>query len=294
MPDRTHNRIRIDPTDATLGAVVHGVDLGAPLGNEAFAEIHAAWLAHAVLVFPGQFLDDESHKAFSRRFGRLERVITRREESTEVISNLSNVRKDGSLIEPDGSRALFLKGNSYWHTDSSFKRVPAKASLLSARKVPGAGGETEFADMRAAWDRLDPEMQTRLDGKVAVHSYRYSQGKVGGLDVLSEDELGNLPPVEHPVVRTHPETGRKNLYLGRHASHIVNEDEAASRVLLEGLCQEACRPPRVFSHRWQAGDLVMWDNRCVLHRGRPYPPDQPREMRRTTVAGDVADNEWAV
>ena len=290
MPESIH----VEPLDATLGAVVRGVDLKAPFGDEAFEEVHAAWLRHAVLVFPGQFLDDESHKAFSRRFGRLERVITRREESTEVISNLSNVHKDGSLIEPDGSRALFLKGNSYWHTDSSFKRVPAKASLLSARRVPAEGGETEFADMRAAWDRLDPETRARLDGKAALHSYRYSQGKVGGLDVLSDTELDDLPPVEHPVVRTHPETGRRNLYIGRHASHIVGEDVAASRELLEGLCEEACRPPRVFSHRWKAGDLVMWDNRCVLHRGRPYPPDQPREMRRTTVAGDVADNEWAV
>ena len=286
--------IHVEPQDATLGAVVRGVDLNAPFGDEAFEEIHAAWLRHAVLVFPGQRLDDESHKAFSRWFGRLERVITRREDSTEVISNLSNVRKDGTLIEPDGSRALFLKGNSYWHTDSSFKRVPAKASLLFARQVPTEGGETEFADMRAAWDRLDPKTQARLDGKVALHSYRYSQGKVGGLDVMSEAELDDLPPVEHPVVRIHPETGRKSLYIGRHASHIVGEDVAASRELLEGLCEEACRPPRVFSHRWKAGDLVMWDNRCVLHRGRPYPPDQPREMRRTTIAGDVADNEWAI
>ena len=288
------NSIRVEPLDATLGATVRGVDLKEPFGDEAFRNIHTAWLAHAVLVFPGQFLDDESHEAFSRRFGRLERVITRREESTEVISNLSNVREDGSLIEPDGSRALYLKGNSYWHTDSSFKRVPAKASLLSARQVPTEGGETEFADMRAAWDRLDPETQARLDGNVAVHSYRYSQGKVGGLDTLSGAELSNLPPVEHSVVRTHPETGRKSLYIGRHASHILGEAVEESRELLQTLCEEACQPPRVFSHRWQAGDLVMWDNRCVLHRGRPYPPDQSRAMRRTTVAGDVADNEWAV
>ena len=286
--------VRVEPLDSTLGATVRGVALGPALGGEEFEAIHAAWLEHAVLVFPGQFLDDESHQAFSLRFGRLERVITRREGSTEVFSNLSNVRGDGSLIPPDGSRALFLKGNSYWHTDSSFKRAPAKASLLSARQVPTEGGETEFADMRAAWDRLDHETRALLEGKTALHSYRYSQGKVGGLDVLSEADLDRLPPVEHPVVRVHPETGRKSLYIGRHASHIVGEDVAASRELLETLCEEACRPPRVFSHRWAAGDLVMWDNRCVLHRGRPYPPDQPREMRRTTVAGEVADNEWAV
>ena len=286
--------VRVEPLDATLGAVVTGVDLGGPLDDEAFGDIHSAWLEHAVLVFPEQFLDEESHKDFSRRFGGLERMFDLRGEGTEFFARLSNVRPDGSLIEPEGSQALYLKGNSYWHTDSSFKRVPAKASLLSAQQVPSEGGETEFADMRAAWDRLDPGMQARLEGKAAVHSYHYSQGRVGGMDVMSKSDLDNLPPVEHPVVRTHPETGRKSLYIGRHASHIVDEDFEASRDLLETLCEEACRPPRVIAHRWTAGDLVMWDNRCVLHRGRSYPPDQAREMRRTTVAGDAADNEWAI
>lgn len=286
--------IQVEPIDATLGAVVRGVDLNQPLDDESFGEIHAAWLEHAVLVFPGQHLDDESHEAFSRRFGRLERVINRSRGNSDTISNLSNVRKDGSLAKPASNLYLFHKGNSYWHTDSSFKRVPAKASLLSARQVPSEGGETEFADMRAAWDELDAKLQARLEDRIAEHSYRYSQGKVGGLDVLSKEELDALPPVEHPVVRTHPETGRKNLYIGRHASHILGEDVAESRALLENLCEEACRPPRVFTHHWQVGDLVMWDNRCVLHRGRPYPADQPRQMRRTTVAGEAADNEWAV
>ena len=288
------NRIRVEPLDATLGATVHGVSLGTPLGEETFEEVRAAWLEHAVLVFPGQFLDEESHKEFSQRFGGLERTFNLRGKETEVFAKLSNVRADGSLVKPEGSHALFLKGNSYWHTDSSFKRVPAKASLLSAQQVPDEGGETEFADMRAAWDRLGPRVQARLEGKMALHSYHYSQGKVGGLDVLQNDDLDALPPVEHPVVRTHPETGRKVLYIGRHASHIVGEDVEESRELLETLCEDACRPPRVFAHRWMAGDLVMWDNRCVLHRGRPYPSDQPREMRRTTVAGEGANNDWAV
>ena len=286
--------VRVEPMDATLGATVRGVELHAPLRDEEFEEIRAAWLEHAVLVFPGQFLDEESHKAFSRRFGRLERMFDLRGKGTNYFANLSNVREDGSLIEPKGSHALYLKGNSYWHTDSSFKRVPAKASVLYALRVPNEGGETEFADMRAAWDRLEPEMQDRLEGTVAVHSFHYSQGKVGGLDVMSKTDLDNLPPVEHPVVTTHPETGRKNLYIGRHASHILGEEVEESRELLESLCEDACRPPRMFAHRWEVGDLVMWDNRCVLHRGRPYPSDQAREMRRTTVAGDVEGNEWAM
>ena len=286
--------VHVEPMDATLGATVRGVELGAPLDAEVFEAIRGAWLEHAVLVFPGQFLDEESHTAFSLRFGQLERMFSLRGEGTELFANLSNVRKDGSLIEADGSQALYLKGNSYWHTDSSFKRIPAKASLLSAQQVPNEGGETEFADMRAAWDRLDSDLKSRLEGKVAVHSYHYSQGRVGGLDVMSETDLDNLPPVEHPIVKSHPETGRKSLFIGRHASHIVGEDVAASRELLESLCDESCRPPRVFSHRWEAGDLVMWDNRCVLHRGRPYPADQAREMRRTTVAGESTANEWAL
>ena len=286
--------IQVEPLDATLGAIVRGIALAEPLSEEVFEEVHSAWLAHAVLVFPGQFLDEESHKEVSRRFGRLERMFDLRGEGTEFFANLTNVRADGSLIQPDGSRSLYLKGNSYWHTDSSFKRVPAKASLLFAERVPSEGGETEFADMRSAWERLEPAMQTRLDGKVAVHSYHFSQGNVGGMDVMSDDDLGNLPPVEHPVVQTHPGTGRRSLFIGRHASHILGEDVEESREFLRALCDEACRPPRVFAHRWTAGDLVMWDNRCVLHRGRPSPPDQARVMRRTTVAGDAPDNEWAI
>ena len=159
--------------------------------------------------------------------------------------------------------------------------------------MPETGGETAFADMRAAYDALEPAMQEWLADKIAVHSYAYSQGKVGGTRRDQRDEWEALPPVEQPVIRTHPATGRRNLYIGRHASHIVGEDERESRRLLERLCEDACRPPRVLVHRWAVGDLVMWDNRCVLHRGLGYPADQPRRMVRTTIAGDSNDaNEW--
>ena len=283
----------ITPTEATLGAVVGNVRLNA-LDDAAFAAIKEAWHAHGVLIFPGQHLSEEEQVAFSRRIGPLERSLTKTHTKHDpAIIHLSNVKKDGSLWEARSDTGLMLKGNNYWHTDSSYKRIPAKASLLVAKVVPKTGGETAFADMRAAYDALDPAMQEWLADKIAVHSYAYSQGKVGGTSALTEDEWDALPPVEQPVIRTHPATGRRNLYIGRHASHIVGEDPGESRQLLERLCVEACQAPRIHVHKWAVGDLVMWDNRCVLHRGLGHPPDQPRRMVRTTVAGDSDEaNEW--
>ena len=283
----------ITPTDATLGAAVTGVRLDA-LDDAAFAVIEAAWHAHAVLVFPDQHLSDEAQVAFSARFGPLERSLTASHYDTDpAIIHLSNVRKNGSLIAADSAHGLLLKGNNYWHTDSSYKRIPAKGSALAAKIVPQTGGETAFADMRAAYDALDPAMQDWLADKTAIHSYGYSQGKVGGASGLTREEWDALPPVEQPVIRTHPATGRRNLYIGRHASHMVGEDRDESRRLLERLCEEACRPPRIYTHRWAVGDLVLWDNRCVLHRGLGWPADQPRHMVRTTIAGDSdGANEW--
>ena len=283
----------IMPTDATLGAVVSNVRLNA-LDDDTFAAIEEAWHNHAVLVFPDQHLTEEEQVAFSRRFGPLERSLTKTHTKGDpAIIHLSNVKKDGTLWGAQSDTGLMLKGNNYWHTDSSYKRIPAKASLLSAKIVPKTGGETAFADMRAAYDALDRDMQDWLEDKIAVHSYAYSQGKVGGTGALTQDEWDALPAVEQPVIRTHPTTGRRNLYVGRHASHIVGEDPDESRALLEKLCIDACRPPRIHIHRWRVGDLVIWDNRCVLHRGLGHPPDQPRRMVRTTVAGDSNDaNEW--
>ena len=284
----------ITPTDATLGATVSGVRLDA-LDDKTFAAIEAAWHAHAVLVFPGQNLSEEAQVAFSERFGPLERIVIKiHARHHPAIIHLSNVRKDGTLWPADSEAGLLLKGNNDWHTDSSFKRIPAKGSALTARIVPETGGDTAFADMRAAYDALDPAMREWLADKIAVHSYAYSQARVGGMAGISEDEWEALPPVEQPVIRTHPATGRRNLYIGRHASHIVGEDERESRRLLERLCEDACRPPRVFVHRWSVGDLVLWDNRCVLHRGLGHPADQPRHMVRTTIAGDSDDTSERV
>ena len=283
--------VRITPSDVTLGASVTEVSLAA-LSDDEWHGIEEAFHRHAVLVFPEANLTEEEHIAFSRRFGPLERTLSKRTERQE-ISLLSNVASDGSLAKRDDALGLFLKGNRDWHTDSSFKKVAAKASLLRALEVPDSGGDTEWADMRAAWDALDEVTQARVEGLVAVHSYVYSQGKVGGIALLTEKERDALPPVRHPLVRTHPATGRKNLYIGRHISHVIGMNEEEGRALLAKLTEDACQPPRIFRHRWCAGDIVAWDNRCVLHRGHPWPFDQPRVMRRATVAGD-GENAWAI
>lgn len=283
--------LEITPTDATLAATMRGVDLNR-LDDTTFAAIEDAWHEHGVLIFPGQHLDDDAHLAFTRRFGRLEQSIRR--NRTTGISNLSNVQADGTVAPPSSLQARFLVGNTYWHSDSSYKRVGAKASILAAHVVPTEGGETEWADMRAAYDVLDDAMKGWLADKVAVHDYAFSHSPFGGTEILNKEELAHLASVEHPVVRVHPATGRKNLFVGRHASHILGEDLEESRKLLADLTEQGAQPPRTYKHRWAAGDIVIWDNRCVLHRGHRWPEDQPRTMVRTTVAGDDPDNEWAL
>lgn len=274
-------KLKIIPATASLGATVSGIRL-ASLSDAEFVQVEAAFHKHAVLIFPGQHPDDDEQMAFASRFGEL----------SIKAQPFSNEKEDGSLWHPSDPLMQLFKGNEGWHTDSSFQSVAAKASILSARKVPSQGGETEWADMRAAYDALDDAMKARLADKIAVHSYEFSHAPFGGMDVLNEEELAHLAPVEHPVIRIHPATGRKNLFVGRHASHILGEDLEGSRKLLADLTNEAAQSPRTYKHTWQPGDIVMWDNRCVLHRGRRWPDDQPRTMVRTTVAGDGMDAKW--
>ena len=282
--------MKIEATQATLGAIVTDVNLN-ELDEASFAGIEDAWHQYAVLVFPNQHLSDDQHLAFTRRFGRLEKGLKR--ASRPGLGKITNVTKEGTVASPDSLQNRFNSGNTGWHSDSSYKRVGAKASILAAHQVPTAGGETEWADMRAAYDELDAATQHTLDDKIAVHSYVFSHAPHGGLEFLSDDELDDLPPVEHAIVRVHPATGRRSLFLGRHASHMLGEDEQQSRQLIRRLTEHACQPPRTWKHTWSAGDLALWDNRCVLHRGHPWPLDQPRLMARSTVAGDAPDNEWA-
>jgi alpha-ketoglutarate-dependent taurine dioxygenase len=271
--------MRTTRTTATLGAVVTDVDLS-DVDDDTAEEIEGAFNEHAVLVFPAQHLRDDAQVALSRRFGDLETA------AGGAVFPIANVRRDGSLIaDPGDPTALLLIGNQTWHSDSSFREVSAKASMLSAHVVPSRGGETEFADMRAAYDALPDAMKERLEGLVATHSYRYSQGRIGGLEMYPAAGLDAIDGAEHPVVRTHPATGRRSLFIGRHAFRIRGMDDAAAQALLSELLDFACRPPRILTHAWEVGDVVMWDNRCVLHRGRPWDFGERRVMNHTRIAG---------
>lgn len=275
--------LTVRPTAATLGAVVTGVKLAA-LQESDWRAIEAAFHEHAVLIFPGQHLDRAEQVAFGRRFGELDPLVA--ETGTLPISNR---RADGSLRAQDDPVMQILRGNEGWHTDSSYMPVSARASILSAEIVTKAGGETEWADMRAAWDALDPSLRERIAGLAAYHSLRYSQARIGHSDP-GEFRYGfeGFDPPLRPLLKEHPVTGRRSLFIGRHAYGIPGLPERESQELLDGLLAGACRPPRVLCHAWQPGDTAVWDNRCVLHRARPYDPREARVLHHTRIAGDPA------
>ena len=269
-------------------ARVSGLDLTKPYDDGAFAQVRDAFHHYAVLIFPEQRISDDQQIAFSERFGPLE-VSIRKDRPRRIanprVSDISNVDERNHVFDPDDERAIYNAGNRLWHSDSSFKRVPAMASLLSGREVPPEGGETEYADLRAAWDALPAERKRGLDELVAEHSFVYSRGLIG-YDQFTDAERAEVPPVPQAVVRTHPATGRKSLYVGSHASHVVGRPVEESRALLLELLEFATQPQFVYRHVWRQHDLVMWDNRCVLHRGRPWDEQRYRRvMHRTTVAG---------
>jgi alpha-ketoglutarate-dependent 2,4-dichlorophenoxyacetate dioxygenase len=265
------------------------VDLDvARVDDATFREVVAAFEEHSVLLFRGQSLTDDQQIAFSRRFGPLEttiRSIASRAGTPIHIANLSNVDAEDRLIPAGDKRNLYNAGNQMWHTDSSFKRVPAHASLLSAREIPPVGGETQFASMRVGYARLPADLQRFLDGKVAIHSFVYSRGLVDDA-LMPPDHAAQVPPVRQALVRGNPVNGRTAFYVGSHACEIVGMPTAEARALLRELRETATRPELVYTHRWRVGDLVMWDNRCMLHRGRPWDELRYRRvMHRTTVAG---------
>ena len=272
---------------------VSGIDVSRPLPREEVAALEAGMDRFAVLVFHDQRLTDEQQMAFSRNFGALEDArsgnITKPEDRRLQVgmNDVSNLGRDGAPMARDSRQRLFNLGNMLWHSDSSFRPVPAKYSLLSARIVNPVGGNTEFADMRAAWDALDAGTQAEIEDLVCEHSLMYSRGLLGMLE-YSEEERAMFRPVRQRLVRTHPVTGRNSLYLSSHAGSIVGMPMPEARILLRDLTEHATQPRFVYVHRWRPWDLVMWDNRQMMHRVRRYDENQPRDMRRTTVAGDAA------
>jgi len=271
---------------------VSGVDLTRPLTKEEVAAIEAGMDRYAVLVFHDQNITDDQQMDFSLNFGAIENAkggnITKDHEYRlkKCMVDVSNLDKEGKPLARDDRRRMFNLGNRLWHSDSSFRAIPAKYSLLSARTVANEGGNTEFADMRNAYDTLDDKTRALVDDMVCEHSLMYSRGSMGFTE-LTEDERAMMKPVRQRLVRTHPVSGRKSLYLSSHAGNIVGWLVPESRDLLRDLNEHATQRENVYIHRWRQYDLVMWDNRQTMHRVRRFDETKPRDMRRTTIAGDA-------
>src|SRR6516225_3918225 len=269
---------------------VSGLDLRQPLTTEQAREVEAAMDKYAVLVFRDQDITDEQQMAFALNFGQRENPrggnVTKKEDLRldSGLNDVSNLDKDGKPLAKDHRQHLFNLGNCLWHSDSSFRPIPAKFSLLSARVVNPKGGNTEFADMRAAYDALDDETKAEIDDLICEHSLMYSRGSLGFLD-YSDEEKQLFKPVLQRLVRTHPVHRRKSLYLSSHAGVVRGRSVPEGRLLLRDLTEHATQPEFVYVHKWAVHDLVMWDNRQTMHRVRRYDQSQPRDMRRATVAG---------
>jgi alpha-ketoglutarate-dependent 2,4-dichlorophenoxyacetate dioxygenase len=274
-----------------LAAEVDGIELTKPLSEDDAAAIHTGMDTYAVLVFHDQKLDDEQQLAFTRSLGEIEHAIGTSLRAADeyrlptTFADVSNLDKDHKVFERDDRRRLFAIGNRLWHSDSSFKVVPAKYSLLHARSVPSKGGNTEFADMRAAYDALDAETKAEIEDLICEHSQIFSRQQLGFTD-FTDEERARFKPVRQRLVRTHPVTGRKSLYLASHAGSIVGWPVPEARAFLKDLTEHATQRQFVYAHEWRVGDLVMWDNRRTMHRARPFPAHEPRDMRRTTLVGD--------
>jgi len=269
---------------------VSGIDLREPLTRDEAIEVEAGMDKYAVLVFHGQDITDEQQMAFALNFGERENPrggnVTKKEDLRldSGLNDVSNLGKDGMPLAKDHRQHLFNLGNCLWHSDSSFRPIPAKFSLLSARVVNPKGGNTEFADMRAAYDALDDETKAEIEDLICEHSLMYSRGSLGFLD-YSDEEKQLFKPVLQRLVRTHPVHRRKSLYLSSHAGVVRGRSVPEGRLLLRDLTEHATRPEFVYVHKWTVHDLVMWDNRQTMHRVRRYDQSQPRDMRRATVAG---------
>lgn len=279
----------IDPASRPFFAgEVSGIDITRPLTAEQTQAVSAGMDTFGVLVFHDQHFTDETQLAFSRNFGALEQASGdlswgKDRRLADNVNDISNLDNAGQVLSRDDRRRLFSLGNRLWHSDSSFKAVPAKYSLLSARVIPSAGGNTEFADMRAAYDALDDASKAECENLICEHSQLYSRSLLGFTE-FTEDERRRFAPVQQRLVRRHPVTGRKSLFLASHAGAIIGWPVPEARAFLRDLTEHATQRGFVYAHAWEQWDLVMWDNRVTMHRARPYEHAQVRDMHRTTVA----------
>ena len=269
-----------------------GLDLTRPLAPADIAAIHRGMDDYGVLVFHGQDFTDAQQLAFTASLGRIEQAIgvsLRKPEEQrlpDTFADVSNLDKEGRPLARDDRRRLYALGNQLWHSDSSFKAIPAKYSLLHARTVVSKGGNTEFADMRAAWDALAQETKDKCEPLICEHSQMYSRA-IHGFTEFSPEERARMKPVLQRLVRVHPSTGRKSLYLSSHAGRIVGWEVPESKLFLMDLVEHATQREFTFAHKWQKHDLVMWDNQRTMHRARPFPHTEVRDVRRTTLMGDA-------
>jgi len=279
--------LHIEQLHDEFGARVTGVDLSADLTPEQVRDVEAAIDEYSMLVVPGQNLDDDALLAFTRYLGEPEFNHARygRDGVIDYFGTIGNVQPDGTVLGNSDKLTVFQTGNNMWHTDSSFREVPSFVSIMSVHEVPDEGGLTEFVSSRAAYKRLPEETQARIDPLVVVHDYVFSRSKVAP-DAVTPSHAASLPPIPQKLVRANPGTGEKNYYIGSHARDIEGWGHEESRELLDDLLERATRPESVHSHDWQPGEIVIWDNRCLLHRGTGYDADKyRRHMRQTRVAG---------
>ena len=280
------------PLTPVFGARVGGADLRKPLTPEQAREIEDAMDKYAVLVFPGQEINDEQQAAFGENFGPIEGTratvdVHKQRLANTSINDISNLDEKGEILAADDRRRFFSLGNRLWHSDSSFKATPAKYSMLHARSIPPEGGETEFADMRAAWDALPDKTKAEIRNYVCDHSLLYSREQLG-FDNYTGEERKQWAPVPQRLVRRHAGSGRVSIFLSAHIGRIHGLPRPEALMLIRDLTEFATQPRFVYSHKWAVGDMVLWDNRCTMHRGRAYDDKAyKRDMRRVTLS-DVA------
>ena len=279
--------LSLRPLHPIFAAEASGIDLTRPLAPEAVAEVNAAMDQHAVLVFRDQPMEQEQQVAMARQFGPLNpglkqigRQMERMREA--ALIDISNLDDEGRPLQRDSKKVISGLANQLWHSDSSFQAPAVSYSMLSAVRLPSWGGETEFVDLRAAWDALPERLQQQVEGLEAEHFALHSRMTLLGDTDYTPDQLAALPAVVWPLVRTHPGSGRKLLFCGIHARRILGMGVAEGKMLLMDLLEHATQPQFRYRHEWRVGDLVMWDNRATLHRGRRYDLNERRELRRTT------------
>ncbi|MEM7208117.1 MAG: TauD/TfdA family dioxygenase [Pseudomonadota bacterium] len=277
--------MELEPLHNNFGVRVHGVDLTHELDDETIAGIHKAVDDHSLLCFPNQKMTDDAQLAFTRQLGEPEpeHVHFGRTGEVTFFGTVGNVVDKATKKDADHVNTRYQKGNEMWHSDSSFRYVPSYVSILHAYEVPGEGGATLFASMRTAYESLSGEMQDAIDPLHVIHDYVFSRAKTAPVD---DNHAASLPPIEHKLVRTNPNNGKKNYYVGSHARSIVGWGGIDSRKLIDELNQSATKPDDIYSHFWSVGETVIWDNRCLLHRGGGYDANRwRRHMRQTRVSG---------